>query len=71
MREFFVVAGVLLAVFVGVGIIVGAPLAWLASAQCESQAHKMELDHSWGMIQECMVRVDGKWVLLRQYRVPR
>lgn len=58
-----------------VGTIVGisAPMlglaAILSSAQCSSQASKMELEHSWGMLQECMVRVDGKWMLLESYKV--
>lgn len=45
--------------------------AWVSSAACSSQASKMELEHSWGMLQNCMVRVDGKWMLLDSYKVVR
>lgn len=64
---------ILCGIFVGALVGICAPIfglaAWINSAQCASQSSKMELESSWGMLQDCMVRVDGKWMLLDSYKV--
>lgn len=68
MDELLVFGAVLLLVCVG-GALFGAPVAALESYACSSQANKMRLEHSWGPLQDCMVRVDGRWLPLANYRV--
>ncbi len=42
---------------------------WVSSAQCRQQADKMGVPHSWGVVQDCMVQVDGKWIKMDAYKV--
>lgn len=58
------IVGGVFAILVGVAMIA-------TYAGCGSQASKMELEYSWGPLQDCMVRVDGKWMLLDSYKVVR
>lgn len=62
---FILLAGVFVCVLASP--FVGAAL-WMASTSCASQAHKMELEYSWGPLQDCMVKVDDKWMLLSSYQ---
>jgi|HubBroStandDraft_6_1064221.scaffolds.fasta_scaffold00056_76 hypothetical protein len=39
----------------------------LSSAVCTAQASRMQLEYSWGPLQDCMVKVDGKWTPMRRY----
>ena len=41
----------------------------LSAYQCNSVAVKMGLHYSYGPIQGCMLKVDGKWVPKESYRV--
>lgn len=41
---------------------------WLESAKCSSQADLMALEHSYGPIQGCMVKVNGRWLPLKAIR---
>jgi hypothetical protein len=68
-EDFGIPALVVFAVILGIGAIISAPALMLAYAACASQASKMELDHSWGPLQDCMVKVDGKWMPLDSYKV--
>lgn len=69
MSENFIIGAIITAI-VGIptGLLMGLAF-WLAAATCSSQASKMELQHSWGPLQDCMIHVDGKWMLLDSYKV--
>lgn len=62
---FLVIVGIMIAIIA----IITAPVMMMVAASCSSQASKMELEHSWGPLQDCMVRVDGKWMPLDSYKV--
>lgn len=62
MREFFsLFSGMLLIVFLVMGVFVIPPAMILDRATCLSRADKMGLDVSWGPLQGCMVLRDGQW----------
>ena len=48
------------AVVIFIGTLVGLAL-WLAAASCTSQANRMGVEHSWGPLQDCMIRTDDRW----------
>ena len=57
MRDWTVViVGVL-----GVAGVLVALCMWLAAASCASQASRMGVEHSWGPLQDCMIRTDDRW----------
>lgn len=62
------VIGVLL---IGLLALLMVPVGFVTYAACGSQATKMDLQYSWGPLQDCMVNVDGKWMLLDSYKVIR
>jgi hypothetical protein len=41
---------------------------WFASAQCSSKATLMQVEHSYGPLQGCMVKVNGRWLPLQAVR---
>ena len=42
---------------------------WATYATCDSQSSKMGLEYSWGPFQDCMVKVDGLWMMLDIYKM--
>ncbi len=50
------------------GLIAGLSYSF-GTVTCESKAGKMALPYSYGLIEGCMVQVDGHWVPLESYRV--
>ena len=40
-----------------------------ASISCDSRATKMGMPFSYGLLEGCMVRVEGRWVPIEAYRV--
>lgn len=73
MREFMEDLGIPLAIMFGVLLlavmVIGIPVALAARGACASQAAKMDVPYSWGPLQDCMVQIDGKWILLDAYKV--
>ena len=53
-------ASMIAAVVIFIGTLVGLAL-WLAAASCTSQANRMGVEHSWGPLQDCMIRTDDRW----------
>lgn len=55
------------------GVVLMTPLIgiamWGAYATCGSQSSKMGLEYSWGPLQDCMVKVDGSWMMLDSYKL--
>ena len=49
------------------GIIVGA-LFW-PYIECKSKALAQGLECDWGIVQGCMVKIDGKWVDYDRFRI--
>lgn len=49
------------------GIIAGA-LLW-PYYECHTKAEKQGLECSWGIIQGCMIKIDGKWVDYDRFRI--
>lgn len=56
----------ILIITVAVGVGMG-----LDSAGCASKSRLMGLEYSWGPLQGCMVRHDGRWDPLEKYIVMR
>ncbi len=69
MRDGWIIMVVLLGCFLTIFIPLFCLIAGLNYAQCSSQASKMELEYSWGPLQDCMVRVDGKFMPIESYKV--
>lgn len=46
-------------------------LSFGASATCSAIASKMGIEHSYSLMTDCMVKVDGRWEPLRQQRSVR
>lgn len=46
-----------------VGIYAVVYLPWRAAA-CSAQAEKMGFEHSFSPLQDCMVRVNGRWIFI-------
>lgn len=40
----------------------------LSSIPCEAKAERMGLQHDYGLLEGCMVKVDNRWVPLDSYR---
>ena len=60
----------LIVILTMIGFVVGF-VALLANATCTSRSSIMGLQSSWGILQDCMVQVDGKWMPLDSYKVIR
>lgn len=41
---------------------------WLGSSTCGSRAQLMEMEHSYGALQGCMVKYRGRWLPLESIR---
>lgn len=41
----------------------------LGEIPCEAKADMMKLPHQYGLLEGCMVEVDGRWRPLESYRV--
>lgn len=39
------------------------------NAECKSKAKKQGFECSWGVLQGCQIKVDGRWVEYSKYRV--
>lgn len=59
-----------------IDFIVGATMAavlgfalFMPSYECSSKAEKQGLEHDWGIIQGCMVKIEGKWIDYDKWRV--
>ncbi len=42
---------------------------WLAETSCEKQARKAGVEWDFAVMQGCMVKINGPWVPLRNWRV--
>ena len=73
MRDFItdlvIPLGVVFLVMIGFVCVIFVPIGWAGYAQCASQASKMDVPYSWGILQDCMVQLDGKWIPLDSYKV--
>ena len=51
-------------------VVVIAPLAFLDSVMCKSKSAQMGMNHSWGMLQGCLIEYEPrKWIPIQNYRV--
>lgn len=41
----------------------------LGHVTCASQARQMNVPYSYGLLQDCMVEVDGKWIGIDGYKI--
>lgn len=44
-------------------------LMYISQKECEAKATKMEMVHSWGMLQGCMVKDANRWWPIERYLV--
>lgn len=65
MSNGFIVVGIISSPFWVIGLLV----AWLGAATCSAQATKMGFESSWGPLQDCMIKVNGRFVPLSAYKV--
>lgn len=59
---------ILLALLVFIAGLVGA-YPFLQYLECHTKAEKQGLECTWGIIQGCMVKIDGKWVDYDRFRI--
>lgn len=57
-----------MAVFVAITVYL---LSLGASATCSAISSKMGVEHSYSLMTDCIVKVDGRWEPLRQHRSVR
>ena len=62
--DVMIILGCLLLVL---GLIIGA--ITFSSYECHSKAEKQGYECSWGPVQGCMIKVDGKWIDYKKWRV--
>jgi len=72
MKDFFTAVGVvILFSFIAIGMvspIIGLAM-WLEFATCSSRAERMDMAHSWGPLQGCMIEYKPKqWIHIKNYR---
>lgn len=64
-RDFAVIMGtaaLVMACLIGVGVV-------LNEKECSTRAEMMGMESSWGPIQGCMVKSDGRWVPMSSVRL--
>lgn len=69
MRGIVALLSLIVCIFAGIFLAFAIPISTVFYFACNSQASKMELEHSFGPLQDCMVKVDGKWMPLASYKV--
>lgn len=60
----FIIAGfcILVAILV-------ASCIMLVSCECHTKAEKQGYECEWGMLEGCMIKVDGKWIDYDKWRI--
>lgn len=68
MNSFWYLVGALLVVG-GVVLGIGVVSTWANGYSCRTKAEAMELEHRFGWLQGCLLKVHGQWVPIANYRV--
>lgn len=58
-------------IYLGIGIFLAAIiilLFWLMSAKCEAETKDIGFEHRWSILSNCMIKKDGAWIPLNNYR---
>lgn len=55
--------------FIGGAVLISFGAYWLASASCDAKATAMETEHSFGILQGCIVKFQGRWIPLENIGV--
>ena len=58
----------------GVSLLFGAVMGLgciVLDASCSAQASRMGFPYSFGPLQDCMIQVDGQWILIASYKVAK
>lgn len=50
-------------------ILLIASAVYFGKLQCSAKAEKMGFECDWGVVQGCMIKVNGKWMSMESYRV--